>query len=122
MTHVHASNNSWQLKTYPWMTLIGWILVMLAVIIGLFVLSPTAADYFGANAKAVRDAADAGSTLQGQLVTLKATPRWLEPALFVGVASFMVGIAMAFSTIPNLLDHRGEIMSLCFPLLVNKGE
>ena len=122
MTQANASNKSWQLKVYPLMSLLGWLLVMLAVIVGLFVLSPTAADYFGGNAKAVRDSAEVGSALQAQLATLKATPRWLEPALFVGVASFMVGIAMAFSTIPNLLNNRGEIMSLCFPLLVKKGE
>ena len=122
MTQANASNKRWQLKVYPLMSLLGWLLVMLAVIVGLFVLSPTAADYFGGNAKAVRDSAEVGSALQAQLATLKATPRWLEPALFVGVASFMVGIAMAFSTIPNLLNNRGEIMSLCFPLLVKKGE
>ncbi len=122
MTIVNNSKKSWQLRFYPLMTLIGWMLVMLAVVLGLFLLAPTAADYFGGNAKAVRDAAVVGSSLQAQLEILKSTPRWLEPALFVGVASFMVGIAMAFSTIPNLLKNRGEIMSLCFPILVKKGD
>ncbi len=122
MTNTNNEQKIWQLRFYPWMTVLGWMLVMLAFLIGLFVLSPVAADYFGGNAKSVRDAAEVGSALQGQLVVLKATPRWLEPALFVGVASFMLGIAMAFSTIPGLLKNRGEIMSLCFPILVKKGE
>jgi hypothetical protein len=122
MTNVNKTQKSWQLRFYPLMTLIGWMLVMLAVLLGLFLLAPTAADYFGSNSKAVRDAAEIGSGLQGQLATLTSTPLWLEPALFVGVASFMVGIAMAFSTIPELLKNRGEVMSLCFPILVNKGE
>lgn len=122
MTINNNTKKIWQLRFYPLLTLVGWMLVMLAVIVGLFVLSPTAADYFGTNAKSVRDAAEAGSALQAQLTTLTATPRWLEPALFVGVAAFMVGIAMAFSTIPGLLKNRGEIMSLCFPILVKKGE
>lgn len=122
MTNSKNVKISWQLRFYPWMTVLGWMLVMLAFLIGLFVLSPAAVDYFSGNAKVVRDAAEAGTTLQGQLVALSATPRWLEPALFVGVASFMLGIALAFSSIPGLLKNRGEIMSLCFPILVEKGE
>jgi hypothetical protein len=122
MTNANNEKKNWQLRLYPWMAVIGWMLVMLAFLIGLFALSPAAADYFGRNAKAVRDAAEAGTSLQGQLVALRAIPRWLEPALFVGVASFMLGIALAFSSIPGLLKNRGEIMSLCFPILVEKGE
>jgi len=122
MKKSNQTKKIWQLRFYPLLSLIGWMLVMLAVVVGLLVLSPTAADYFGSNAKVLRDGAEAGSALQGQLSLLRSTPRWLEPALFVGVAAFMVGIEMAFSSIPALLKNRGEIMSLCFPILVKKGE
>jgi hypothetical protein len=111
-----------QMKIYPIFTMLGWILIMVSFIIGLTVLAPTAASYFGSNAKAVRDAATVGSDLLGQLETLKSTPAWLEPLTFLGVAAFMTGIALEFSTIPKLLKNRGEVMSLCFPLLVQKGE
>lgn len=113
---------SWQMKVYPLLTILGWILISAAFVIGLLTLSATAAEYFGSNAKAVRDAAEAGSVLLGQLQTLTVTPRWLEPLAFLGVAAFMTGIALEFSTIPNLLNNRGQVMSVCFPILVKKGE
>jgi hypothetical protein len=85
------------------------------------VLAPTAIDYWGGNAKAARDAAEAGSALIGQLETLTVTPRWLEPLTFLGVASFMLGIALGFSSIPDILNNRGEVMRACFPLVVKHG-
>lgn len=111
-----------QMKIFPIFTLLGWVLILVSLVIGLTVLAPTAASYFGDNAKATRDAATVGSDLLGQLETLKSTPAWLKPLTFLGVAAFMTGIALEFSTIPNLLKNRGEVMSLCFPLLVQKGE
>ncbi len=112
-----SANNIWQLKAFPFFTLLGWIFIMTALVVGLFVLTPTAASYWGGNAKAVRDGAEIGSVLLGQLGTLTTTPRWLEPLAFLGVASFMVGIALEFSTIPALLKNRGAVLSACFPYL-----
>jgi len=57
----------------------------------------------------------------GQLQTLTVTPRWLEPLTFLGVASFMVGIALEFSTIPAILRNRGQVMGTVFPLIVRLG-
>jgi len=111
-----------ELKIYPLFTLVGWILILVSLFIGLTVLAPSAASYFGDNAKATRDVATVGSDLLGQLETLKSTPAWLEPLTFLGVASFMTGIALAFSSIPKILTNRGEVLSVCFPILVEKGE
>ena len=121
MTTLTPPESSWQLKVYPILTAIGWLLVLTSLGVGLFVLAPTASSYFGANAKLVRDAAEVGSTLLGQLQILSVIPRWLEPLAFLGVASFMVGIALEFSTIPSLLKNRGQVLSVCFPLLVWSG-
>ncbi|MDK1030005.1 MAG: hypothetical protein QGM50_04420 [Anaerolineae bacterium] len=110
----------WQLRVFPLFTLLGWILIAVSFLIGLFVLAPTASSYLGGNAKVVRDAAEAGSLLLGQLGTLSAIPRWLTPLTFLGVASFMVGIALEFSSIPALLKNRGQVLSACFPYLVRK--
>jgi hypothetical protein len=101
MANLQGPSKSWQLKVYPIFSVLGWILIGLSLIIGLFVLTPTAIDYWGGNAKAARDAAETGSALLGQLNTLSAVPRWLEPLTFLGVASFMLGIALEFSAIPN---------------------
>ncbi len=111
-------SSSWPLKIFPLFSMLGWILVSLALVLGVFFLAPNAAQYFGENAKAARDAAENGSFLLRQLQILSATPRWLEPLAFTGIASFMIGIALEFSTIPRLLVQRGNVMARTFPLIV----
>jgi hypothetical protein len=122
MTQITTPQTDWRAKGYRLFTLLGWLLILVSFSIGAFVLSSTASGYFGGNQKAVRDAAEAGSALLGQLQTLAVTPHWLEPLTFVGVAAFMVGIAIEFSMIPSLLNNRGKVMAACFPILVEKGE
>ncbi len=111
----------WQLKVFPIFTFLGWVFISTALIVGLFFLTPNTVGYLGGNAKVVRDAAEIGSPLLAQLQTIAATPRWLEPLAFLGVASFMVGIALEFSSIPAILKNRGEVMKVCFPLLRENG-
>ncbi len=118
MENLQGPSKSWQLTVYPIFTVLGWVLIGLSLIIGAFVLTPTAINYWGGNAKAVRDAAEAGSSLLGQLNTLVVTPHWLLPLTFLGVASFMLGIALEFSAIPNILKNRGQVLSICFPQIV----
>lgn len=120
MTSVKTPAASRQMKLVPLFTLLGWILIMVVFLIGVLVMAPTAADYFGRHAKEARDTAVAGSALLGQLTTLTTLGRWLEPLAFLGVASFMVGIASAFSSIPALLKNRGQVMSACFPYIANR--
>ncbi len=108
----------WQFKVFWLFSLLGGMLIMLSFLIGLFLLAQTAMAYWGLNAKAVRDAAAAGSELLNQLTVLQATPRWLEPLTFLGVASFMVGIALEFSSIPRILRNRGQVMAAAFSQLV----
>lgn len=112
----------YQLKLFPVLTILGWILISLALIIGLVILTPTAVNYFGANSKEVRDAAEAGSVLLSQLGTLASISLWLEPLTFLGVALFICGIALEFSIIPSLVKQRGEVMSQAFPLIVKLGK
>jgi hypothetical protein len=121
MLNVAPPKPSWQSKVFPILIIVGWIFVIASFVIGLS-LSSTASSYFGENTKESRDSAAVGDALLGDLETLTVTPRWLEPLTFLGVASFMVGIALAFSTIPNLLSNRGQVLNVCFPILVKKGE
>lgn len=106
-----------QMKIFPLFTIAGWLIIVAAFIIGAFFLAPTTANYLGGHSKAVRDAAESGSVLLGQLQFIAATPIWLLPFTFVGVASFITGIALAFSTIPDLIKQRGDHLAAALPHL-----
>lgn len=108
------------LKLFPFLTLLGWALIGFSVLIGVLVLSPTAAAYWGENAKAARDAAGVGSSLLGQLATLQWWPKLLVPLAFLGVASFMTGIALEFAAIPGILDRRIAVLKQAVPLMGGK--
>lgn len=105
------------LKVFPLLTLMGWVLVGFSILVGVLVLSPTAAAYWGGNAKAVRDAAAVGTPLLGQLTTLGWWPKLLLPLTFFGVSSFMLGIALEFAAIPGVLDRRTEVLTRAVPLM-----
>ncbi len=94
------------LKFFPLFTVTGWVLIGFSILVQALVLSPTGAAYWGGNPKAARDAAAAGSELLGQLAALAWWPRLLAPLTFLGVAAFMVGIALLFSAIPGILERR----------------
>jgi hypothetical protein len=121
MNASQTEKTPYQLRVFPVLTVLGWILIMLALIIGLVVLTPTAVNYFGANSKEVRDAAEAGSQLLSQISILASIPLWLEPLTFLGVAFFICGIALEFSVIPSLVKMRGDAMAKAFPLIVKLG-
>lgn len=106
------------LRLFHWFTLLGWILMGAGILVWAFVLAPTSASYFGQTAKAARDAAAAGSALQDQLVVLAAWPKLLLPLVFLGVASFMVGIAMEFAAIPGILERQAEGLSQAVSRLI----
>jgi hypothetical protein len=108
------------LKLFPLFTLMGWVLIGFSILIGVFLLSPTAASSWGASAKAVRDAAEVGSPLLAQLTTLAWWPKLLVPLTFLGVASFMLGIALEFAAIPGILERRTDILVKAVPLMGNK--
>jgi hypothetical protein len=108
------------LKLFPLFSLMGWILIGFSILVGVLLLSPTAASYWAGNAKAVRDAAEVGTPLLGALTTLAWWPKLLIPLIFLGVASFMLGIAMEFAAIPGILDRRIELLTQAVPLMGNR--
>lgn len=109
------SEKTKQEKFAPLASASGLMIIMLVFLIGAFVLSPLATSYWGDNTKAERDSAAEGSNLQDDLEQLSSTPRWLEPLNFLGIAMMMFGIALLFSTIPELLKSRGAAMKSAFP-------
>ena len=109
------SEKTKQEKFAPLATASGLMIIMIAFIIGAFILTPLAAEYWGDATKTERDGAATGTGLQDDLEQLSSTPRWLEPFNFLGIALMMFGIALLFSTIPELLKSRGESMKAAFP-------
>ena len=105
------------LKVFPLFTLMGWLLIGFSILVGVLILSPTAASYWGANAKAVRDAAEVGTPLLVQLTTLAWWPKFLVPLTFLGVASFMLGIALEFAAIPGIIERRTDVLTQAVPLM-----
>jgi hypothetical protein len=105
------------LKVFPLFTLMGWVLIGFSILVGILVLGPTAASYWGANAKAVRDAAEVGTPLLAQLSTLAWWPKLLVPLTFLGVASFMLGIALEFAAIPGIIERRTGVLTQAVPLM-----
>ena len=108
------------LKVFPLFTIMGWLLIGFSVLVGILVLAPTGAAYWGGAAKAVRDAAEIGTPLLAQLATLAWWPKLLPPFLFFGVASLMLGIALQFAAIPGILDRRIDILTHAVPLMGDK--
>ena len=51
MATITVPKSPWQLKVYPIFSVLGWVLIGLAFLIGLVVLSSTANSYWGGNAR-----------------------------------------------------------------------
>lgn len=105
------------LKLFSIATLMGWALIGFSILIGVLVLAPTAASYWGANAKSIRDVAEVGSFLLNQLSILARWPKILPPLTFLGVTFFMLGIALQFAAIPGILDRRTDLLVKVVPLM-----
>ena len=108
------------LKIFPLFTMLGLCVIMVSILVGIAALSPTASGYWGGNAKTVRDTAAIGSDLLGNLATLQSVPKWLVPLAFLGVASFMTGIALEFAAIPDMIDRRTKVLKQAVPLMAKK--
>ena len=106
------------LKLFPLFTLLGWILIGISILVSVLVLAPTAAGYWGDSAKAVHDGAEIGSALLVSLTTLSWWPKVLAPLTFLGISSFMVGIALGFASIPGILDRRIEVLKEALTVVV----
>ncbi|RMF78015.1 MAG: hypothetical protein D6737_16085 [Chloroflexi bacterium] len=66
------------------------------------------------------ESASSPQELQDDLSQLASWPKWVKPFVFVGVMSFMVGIALEFSSIPKLLQNRGRVMGAAYTQIVKR--
>jgi len=85
--------------------IMGVMIVAGAFIIGLYA-ADAAASYFG-EAKAVREAAGAGSALVADRVYFTVVTAWLPAAKFLGMGLIFAGITMLLATIIDALRRTG---------------
>ncbi len=107
---------------YPWQGNVGRMLlavsimgVMATFVVGI-VRSALESRWYG-TAKAVRDAAEAGSDLlawQGAIHTLES---WNLPLTFVFMATGLIGIAFLLWGIVTTIQRRGNVSAHVFPVL-----
>ncbi len=93
--------------------LVAFMIIMVAAVTWI-VLAVMAGDYF-TNAKAVRDADEAG--ILSQLGSIEAVKDWVLPLAFVGLATFIAGFGFAFANILRNVQLRGNTMAAALPAL-----
>jgi len=95
-------------RMYPWMILMGFMIVIAAFVIGYF-NAQTAAAYF-AETKAVRE-----TTLTAQRASIESTGLWLPYFKFLGIGLILGGIIMALRRIIDNLKAAGAEVLSNFP-------
>ncbi len=95
---------------FPQIALMGWMIVLIAFLVGLLVLSPAQSDFFY-DAKAVREGAAAGSAFVDANVTVHATEAWVPQFKFVGLGMGLMAITMALGTIAKSLRRMGLMIA-----------
>lgn len=91
---------------YPMIALVGWMIVLAAVLIGVFVLAPAQLTFFS-DAKAVREAAASGSAFVSANVISHAIEAWVPQFKFFGMGLGLMAIVMALGTIAKQLRAMG---------------
>jgi hypothetical protein len=102
------------MPAYLMIAVMGWAVVLIAFLIGLFALSPAQADFFS-DAKAVREGAAAGSAFVNANVTSHTLEAWVPQFKFVGLGLGLMAITMALGTIAKRLRRMGQVISSHMP-------
>ena len=98
--------------------LIAAALMIEMVVLGVGITVAVLADDYYGHTKALRDAGEAG--LLSDLGTIKAIGGWLEPLVFLGLATFFAGIAVVLAITIKTLQTRGQAMELALPQILGK--
>jgi hypothetical protein len=99
---------------YPMILLMGLMIVIVALLIGLFVLGPAQADLFSVD-KAAREAAGTGSALALANTRAHAIEAWVPPFKFFGLGLMLMAITMALGTIAQKLRAMGMTITSHMP-------
>ncbi len=110
---IQARASSPQIMIAGALWLVAFMIIMIAAVTWI-VLAVMAGDFF-TNAKAVRDADQAGIlSQQGSIAAVKA---WVLPLAFVGLATFIAGFGFAFANILSNIRLRANTMAAALPAL-----
>lgn len=99
---------------YPMIAVVGWMFVLIAFLVGLFTLSSAQSTFFS-DAKAVREAAEAGSAFVQANVSSHVIEAWVPQFKFVGLGLGLMAITMALGTIAKRLRHMGMVIASHIP-------
>ena len=94
---------------YPALAVMGWMFVLIALLVGWFVLSPAQATFFS-DGKAIREGALVGSTFVNANLTSHALEAWLPQFKFLGLGLALLAIVMALGTIAKRLRNMGQVV------------
>jgi hypothetical protein len=95
---------------YPMIAGMGWMIVLVAFLVGLFTLAPAQATFFS-DAKAVREAAGVGSAFVNANVASHVIEAWVPQFKFLGLGLGLVAIVMALGTIAKSLRRMGATIT-----------
>lgn len=99
---------------YPMIALMGWMFVLIAFLVGLLAFSPAQSTFFS-DAKAIREAATAGSAFVQANVSNHVLEAWVPQFKFLGLGLGLMAITMALGIIAKKLRHMGKVIASHMP-------
>lgn len=99
---------------FPVIALMAWMIVLIALLVGVYALSPAQATFFS-DAKVVREAASAGSAFVNASVANHVIEAWVPQFKFLGLGLGLMAITTALGTIAKRLRHMGKVIAAHMP-------
>ena len=94
---------------YPALAVMGWMFVLVAFLVGWFMLSPAQSTFFS-DAKAIREGALVGSAFVNANLSSHVLEAWLPQFKFFGLGLGLLAITMALGTIAKRLRNMGQVI------------
>lgn len=99
---------------YPLIAVMGWSFVLIALLVGVFALSPAQGTFFS-DAKAIREGAAAGSAFVQANIAIHSIEAWVPQLKFFGLGLGLLAITMALGIIAYRLRDMGATITNQFP-------
>ena len=99
---------------FPMMAVVGWMIVLIAFLIGATGLASSQATFFS-DAKAIREGAAAGSAFVRANIDSHVIETWVPQFKFLGLGLGLMAITMALGTIAKRLRRMGMVISRHLP-------
>jgi hypothetical protein len=96
----------WSAQMFPMLMMLGLTILIGALVVSI-VVATIASDVFG-NPISTINAAGSGSSLLGDLQTVKTYEAWLQAFAFTGLALVLSGIVLALYTIAQVLRFQHD--------------